>query len=155
MWLPKQQYLIAQETKSQPSAAYNKEEALINLKFPAGRIVVIESHEETATLICEILTAAGFQVVWLLEASTAMKQIEILQPLIVIVDWQLSGTNGKEIVEQIRNLPGMQDIKILALTNKISSKNLEVETENYLLKPILPQSLLQKIQQLMANNTDE
>ena len=155
VWLPKQQYLIAQETKSQPSAAYNKEEALINLKFPAGRIVVIESHEETATLICEILTAAGFQVVWLLEASTAMKQIEILQPLIVIVDWQLSGTNGKEIVEQIRNLPGMQDIKILALTNKISSKNLEVETENYLLKPILPQSLLQKIQQLMANNTDE
>jgi two-component system sensor histidine kinase/response regulator len=154
VWLPKQQSLINQKTESQ-SSSYTKEERLINLNFPAGRIVVIENHEETATLICEILTAAGFQVVWLLEASTAMKQIEILQPLIVILDLQLPGTNGKEIVEQIRSLPGMQDVKILALTNKISSENLVLGANNYLGKPILPQSLLHKIQLLMTNHINE
>ncbi|MFB2933756.1 ATP-binding protein [Aerosakkonemataceae cyanobacterium BLCC-F154] len=155
VWLPKQQYLATEKLSHELSSSYTKEETLINLKFPAGRIVVIENHEETATLICEILTAAGFQVVWLLEASTAMKQIEILQPVIVILDLQLSGNNGKEIVEQIRSLPGMQDVKILALTNKVSSDNLVLGANNYLLKPILPQSLLHKIQLLMANNIDE
>ncbi|HEY9300752.1 MAG TPA: ATP-binding protein, partial [Phormidium sp.] len=119
VWLPEQQYPITtQKPESQPKLAYAKEGTSINLNFPAGRIVVIENNEETATLICEILTASGFQVVWLLEASTAMKQIEILQPLMVILDLQLSGTNGKEIVERIRSLPEMQNLKILALTNK-------------------------------------
>ncbi|MGA9380089.1 MAG: ATP-binding protein [Phormidium sp.] len=155
VWLPKQKYLIPQKTEPQSSSSYTKEGTLINLNFPAGRIVVIENHEETATLICEILTASGFQVVWLLEASTAMKQIEILQPLIVIADFEVAGTNGQEIVEQIRCLPGMQDAKILALTNKISSENLVLGANDYLLKPILPQSLLHKIQLIMANQTDE
>lgn len=155
VWLPKQQYPISQKSESQLSSVYPKEGTLINLNFPAGRIVVIENHEETATLICEILTAAGFQVVWLLEPSTAMQQIEILQPLIVILDLQISGTNGKEIVEQIRNLPAMQDVKIIALTNKISSDGLVLGANNYLIKPILPQSLLHKIQLLMANPLNE
>lgn len=155
VWLPKQQYLNSPKNETESSSAYPKEETIINLKFPAGRIVVIENHEETATLICEILTAAGFQVVWLLEASTAMKQIEILQPLIVILDLQISGTNGKEIVEEIRNLPSVQDVKILVLTNKVSSDNLNLGANNYLLKPILPQSLLKKIQLLMTNPINE
>ncbi|OKH31618.1 hypothetical protein NIES2119_28225 [[Phormidium ambiguum] IAM M-71] len=154
VWLPKQQYLTAHKNQSQ-SPAYPKEEALINLKFPAGIIVVIENHEETATLICEILTAAGFQVVWLLEPSTAMKQIEILQPVIVILDLQTSVSNGQQTVEQIRSLPSVQDVKILILTNQISSKSLVLGANNYLLKPILPQSLLKKIQLLMANPVNE
>jgi len=154
VWLPKQQYLTAHKNQSQ-SPAYSKEEGVINLKFPAGRIVVIENHEETATLICEILTAAGFQIVWLLEASTAMKQIEILQPVIVILDLQTSVSNGKQIVEQIRNLPSMQDVKILLLTNQISSESLVLGANNYLLKPILPQSLLKKIQLLMTDPVNE
>lgn len=154
VWLPKQQYLTAHKNQSQ-SPAYPKEEEFINLKFPAGRIVVIENQEETATLICEILTAAGFQVVWLLEAYTAMKQIEILQPVIVILDLQTSVTNGKQIVEQIRNLPNMQDVKILILTNQMSPDSLVLGANNYLLKPILPQSLLKKIQLLMTDPVNE
>ncbi|MGB8698032.1 MAG: ATP-binding protein, partial [Thermosynechococcaceae cyanobacterium] len=44
------------------------------------RIVLIEDDEEVATLICEMLTAAGYHVVWLLEDSTAIEQIHFLQP---------------------------------------------------------------------------
>ncbi|MFB2834275.1 ATP-binding protein [Floridanema evergladense] len=149
VWLPKQEYLIGEKTGAN-SSSYNKERKLVNLKFPAGRIIVIENNEETATLICEILTAAGFQVVWLLEASTAMMQIEILQPLIAIVDF-----HGKEIVEQIRNLPKMQDVKILALINKLQSKDILKGVNDYLFKPFLPQDLLHKVELLMTNKIDE
>jgi two-component system sensor histidine kinase/response regulator len=57
----------------------------------------VEDHEESATPICEILTAAGYQVVWLIDGSTAVEQIELLQPKAVIVDWQLRGMDGYEI----------------------------------------------------------
>jgi len=157
VWLSQQQYSSPQlkSQSNQSQLGYKKEEAPINLDFPAGRILVIENHEETATLICEILTAAGFQVVWLLEGSTALTQIEILQPLIVIVDFQISGINLQEIINQIRQLPGMENQKILALIAKHQLENylpsLSAGVNDYLTKPILPQSLLQKIQTLMAD----
>ncbi|NJL23309.1 MAG: hypothetical protein HC895_24830 [Leptolyngbyaceae cyanobacterium SM1_3_5] len=45
----------------------------------ASRIVLIETHEETAELICDLLTAAEYQVIWLLDGASAIEQIEILQ----------------------------------------------------------------------------
>ena len=62
-----------------------------------GSIVLIENNEASATAICEILTAAGYHLVWLIESSTAVRQIELLQPHAVIVDWQLLAMDGYEI----------------------------------------------------------
>ena len=59
-----------------------------------GSIVLVEEDEETAMLICDILTAAGLQVVWMIEGSAAVEQIELLQPNAVIVDMRLPGMNG-------------------------------------------------------------
>ena len=47
---------------------------------PRGRIVLIEHDDDNANVVCDVLTAAGYQVVWLLEGSTAIDQIEALHP---------------------------------------------------------------------------
>ncbi|MCZ0905053.1 hybrid sensor histidine kinase/response regulator, partial [Microcoleus sp. HI-ES] len=51
-----------------------------------GSLVLVEEDEETAMLICDILTVAGLQVVWMIEGSAAVEQIELLQPNAVVVD---------------------------------------------------------------------
>ncbi|MBE9096659.1 ATP-binding protein, partial [Tychonema sp. LEGE 07203] len=50
-----------------------------------GSLVLVEEDEETAMLICDILTAAGLQVVWMIEGSAAVEQIELVPPNAVIV----------------------------------------------------------------------
>jgi two-component system, sensor histidine kinase and response regulator len=120
-----------------------------------GSIVLVEEDEETAMLICDILTAAGLQVVWMIEGSAAVEQIELLQPNAVIVDMRLPGMNGREIIQQLRQKLATENLKILALTaNEIPADQISIVTagaNNCLAKPIQPQQLLDKIIDLMGN----
>lgn len=120
-----------------------------------GSLVLIEEDEETAMLICDILTAGGLQVVWMIEGSAAVEQIELLQPNAVIVDMRLPGMNGGEIVQQLREKPATKNLKILALNaNEIPLDQISVVTggaNDCLVKPIHPQQLLDKVIALMAN----
>ena len=119
-----------------------------------GSLVLVEEDEETALLICEILTVAGLQVVWMIEGSAAVEQIELLQPNAVIVDMRLPGMNGCEIIHQLRQKPATENIKILALSAKeIPADEISSVTagaNDCLAKPIHPEQLLEKIISLMA-----
>lgn len=120
-----------------------------------GSLVLIEEEEETAMEICDILTAAGLQVVWMIEGSGAVEQIELLQPNAVIIDMRLPGMNGGEIIQKLRQKPVTENIKILALTaEKIPAIEMYLVTagaNDCLVKPIKPQQLLEKVVGLMAN----
>ncbi|MBW4491074.1 MAG: GAF domain-containing protein [Trichocoleus desertorum ATA4-8-CV12] len=118
-----------------------------------GRIVLIENHEESAMLICDLLTAAGYQVVWLVDGSTAVKQIEILHPVVVVADMQLPGMDGYEVMHYLRTSPTTQSLKILVLTthcpDKADSHYLEAGADDCLGKPIEPEQLLYKVAALI------
>lgn len=122
---------------------------------PQGRIVLIENDEETATLICDILTAAGYQMVWIIEGSTALKQIEILQPLAAIVEINLQGINGYDLIQQLRNTSTIPQLKILAIATKDNLENNSYHSaatpNDYIIKPVQAQQLLNKIKLLFKN----
>jgi len=90
----------------------------------------------------------------MIEGSAAVEQIELLQPNAVIVDMQLPGMNGGEIIQELRQKPATKNLIILALTaNEISADQISVATggaNDCLAKPIHPQQL-DKIIALMAN----
>jgi len=48
---------------------------------PQGHIVLIADCEEEATSICDLLTTAGYHAIWMLEGSTALETIELLNPV--------------------------------------------------------------------------
>ncbi|MEG4108788.1 ATP-binding protein [Microcoleus sp. S13_C5] len=134
---------------------YEKSNSSLPLHYSSpGSLVLVEEDEETAMLICDILTAAGLQVVWMIEGSAAVEQIELLQPNAVIVDMRLPGMNGCEIIHQLRQKPATENIKILALSaNEIPPDQISFVTagaNDCLAKPIHPEQLLDKIISLMA-----
>ncbi len=89
---------------------------------PHQRIVLIEAHEETATLICDLLTVANYDVIWMIEGSTALKQIEMVEPAVVLIDIQQSGMDGYQIIQTLQSDPATQSIKILALLTEGSQE---------------------------------
>ncbi|VXD19465.1 Two-component sensor kinase [Planktothrix serta PCC 8927] len=119
------------------------------LNSPHRKCVLIERDEETATLICDLLTAAGYQMVWLMEGFTAVQQIELLQPDAVIIDLNLPGQVSYEILKQLHHQPHTQKMKILALTHEscYSESKFNSAFKNYdcLTKPIQPDELLNKM----------
>ncbi|MEO8892873.1 MAG: response regulator, partial [Coleofasciculaceae cyanobacterium] len=126
-----------------------------DISIASGTIVLVEDQEETATSICEILTAGGYQIIWLTDASTAVEQIALLQPKAVILGWQLAGMDGWEMMQFLRNSPETQRIKVLALINPSLSENqeqdLKMAVDDYLYKPIEPVQLLHKVLAIMSD----
>lgn len=117
-----------------------------------GRIVLIEQSEENANLICDILNAAGYQIVWMLEGSTAVDQIEVLQPIAVIANAQLPDIDGHHLIRCLRNNPATKNLKVITLvtspTHSNQGEQKPVSGDDYLMYPIRPDLLLQKIMAL-------
>ncbi|WP_307731621.1 hybrid sensor histidine kinase/response regulator [Microseira wollei] len=138
----------------QPITYIGKDAAAPAADILPGRVALIGDREESATLICDILTAADYQIVWLIEGSAAVKQIDILQPQIVIVDVQLSGMSGYEVMRLLRRSKVTRGSKILALIPQETSENLSnilaEGADDYLTKPVIPEQLLDAIAALMV-----
>ncbi|RMG09772.1 MAG: hybrid sensor histidine kinase/response regulator [Cyanobacteria bacterium J055] len=136
-----------------------RERTTIASGFPQGNIVLIADREEEATLICDLLTAAGYQVVWMLEGSTALDKIALLQPIAAIVDWRLTGIDGFELVSALRQLPNTQTLKIILLADLTTPEErdrcLASGANECLAHPMEPEELLNKLFELLsAPNND-
>lgn len=80
------------------------------------RIILIEKYEAIAHLLCDLLTAAGHQVIWMVDGMTALQQIELLKPEVVIVSTQLTGMSTSEILQRLRQENPGWPAKVLVLT---------------------------------------
>ncbi len=145
VWLPDQSKLSASPAKSRANA---------RSRSPSrGSVVLVCDREEMATLICELLTAADYQVVWLVDGATALGQIELLQPKVVLIDWQLPGLDGTELTDSLHNSREAGFIKVLAITtaNLPAEQDAQMKAivDGYLCKPIEPTPLLHKVMALV------
>jgi two-component system, sensor histidine kinase and response regulator len=128
------------------------------LLFKGNRsIVSIESNEEIATLVGELLTAANYKFLWLIDSATAVKTIELLEPTAVILYQDFTDTY--QISDTLKQLSNTKSIKVLLLSNQISSTDWtdisQRVIDDYLLKPIKPNLLLKRINALMSTENNE
>ncbi|WP_233258223.1 GAF domain-containing hybrid sensor histidine kinase/response regulator [[Phormidium] sp. ETS-05] len=125
-----------------------------NYSAPLGCIVLIESSEDSATEICEILNQTGYQVVWMLDGSSAREQIDLLQPKVAIVNIRLAGMDGGEIITSLRKSSANPHLKILALAPPCPPAELlsilESGADDYAIKPLELPQLLSQINTLVA-----
>lgn len=144
-------------TLSSTSSASSSNNEEKSVSSSLGCIVLIESQEDMAIEICDILTAFGYRVVWMVDGATALEQIEVLQPKGAIVDLNLPGMDGYEIIESLHNSPNVPSLKILALTNSSTPEDwescLEAGADDYLVKPVQAEQLLNQIKVLTAAAT--
>lgn len=123
----------------------------LNFEQTQGRIVLIEPNEDSASLICDLLLAAGYQVVWVLEGLAAMSQLEMLLPAAVILNVCLPDIDGYHLIRSLRQNPGTKHLRVLAMIPDNSATHDQWQAagaDEVLLQPIHPEALLQKIRLL-------
>lgn len=114
-----------------------------------GRIVLVEDREDTAGVICDLLTAADYQVIWVIEGSRVVEQVALLQPTVVIVNMQLGSIDGQRIIEALRDSLITNQVKILAMGTPQNSLHFQ-NADATLLMPLDPEMLLEKVNALTA-----
>ena len=117
-----------------------------------NRIVLIQQDEELANFICDILTAARYQVTWLLSAESSFRQIAMFEPDLLIIDLDLNAETVDRAIGNIRRSSTISEIKILAIAAKddpIGSITKQY-VDDYLWKQVNPEQVLRKIAKLLS-----
>lgn len=129
-----------------------KSSNFLKLQPTERRIILIEKYEAIAHLLCDLLTAAGHQVIWMIDGMTALQQIELLKPEVVIVSTQLTGMGTSEILQQLRQEHLNHPFKVLVLATtqdpEIQCRQWRSEgADDCITLPIVhPEEVLDKVQ---------
>ncbi len=117
----------------------------------SNQIVLIEPDEDVANFICDILTAARYQVTWLLSAESSFRQISMFEPDLLIIDLNLDTAIVDRLIGNIRKSNTMSEIKILAIANQADpvSPISKQYVDDYLWKQVNPEQLLRTIANLL------
>jgi len=118
-------------------------------------IVLITEDEVIATFICELLTAANYKLVWLVDASSAIEQINFLEPKIVIFDRDLA-TKIYDFIDVLQNTSHSKALQLILLCSNMEEsewKTLEkAGIKDYLIKSTNLPQILQKLDILIENS---
>jgi two-component system, sensor histidine kinase and response regulator len=122
-----------------------------------NRIVLIEQDEDLANFMCDILTAARYQVTWLLSAESSFRQIAMFEPDLLIIDLDLDAGTVDRSIDNIRRSSTISTLKILAIAtrNEIVSPIGKRHIDDYLWKQVNPEQLLRKITKLLSHAARE
>ncbi len=117
------------------------------------RIILIEHDEDTANFICDILTAARYQVTWLLSAESSFRQISMFEPDLLIIDLAIDAETVDRLLQNIRNSTTIGHTKMLAIAMQegVFSPTVKQSIDDYLWKQVNPEQLLRKITKLLSH----
>jgi two-component system, sensor histidine kinase and response regulator len=118
---------------------------------PRGRIVLIEPEDDHANVVCDVLTAAGYQIVWLLEGASAIDQIAALHPFAVIMNAQLGDMDGASLIRGLRQHGATSGVKVLVIAeaSEMQKDWGAIGADDWLMQPVRPDVLLQKVLMLV------
>ncbi|MBU2408191.1 MAG: sigma 54-interacting transcriptional regulator, partial [Gammaproteobacteria bacterium] len=118
----------------------------------AARLLVVDDDPNMLRLISMRLTSAGYQVTAVTSAESALTQLEIEHPQLVLSDVRLPGRDGLALFDEIRRRhPTLPVILLTAhgtIPDAVEATARGVFT--YLTKPYDGRDLLEKISQALA-----
>ena len=82
----------------------------------AKRILVVEDNDLNRKLFCDVLRASGFEVEPVADGELVMNAARAFDPDLVIMDIQLPGVSGVDLISAMRRDGALADTPILAVT---------------------------------------
>jgi two-component system, sensor histidine kinase and response regulator len=113
------------------------------------RIMLVEAVEEQAAMICDLLTAADCQVVWMTDLEMALYQLDAAHPDIVMVN--CAQVSSPQILADCRQMLQAQSIKFLAMVpeDRSIADYADLMADDYWVPTIgAPELLVDKVMQL-------
>ena len=121
-------------------------------------ILVVDDDSSTLRLLGYMLERGGFQVKMAGDGEDGLAMAYQQPPNLVILDVMMPGLNGYQVCERLRADPRTAHVPIIILTarsQRIDQQTaLEAGADLYLSKPITPDQLVEKVNELLSRPTD-
>jgi two-component system, chemotaxis family, CheB/CheR fusion protein len=104
------------------------------------RVLIVDDNSDMAALVTELARSLGHEVAIASDGPTALNCIATFRPHIALIDVGLPGMNGYELARRIREMPGMKDVSLIAVTGYGREEDrrtaLEAGFSLHLVKPV-------------------
>jgi two-component system cell cycle response regulator DivK len=113
------------------------------------KILVADDDFDNRTIVLEVLSAAGYDVVLAVNGQEALEQTILLKPEVLILDLSMPKMNGWEVARRVREMPELSGTVIVAFTaHALVGDELKAKAagcDDYLSKPCLPKEVVKKV----------
>jgi len=122
-----------------------------------AKILVVDDDPDLVTAT-RIVLETKYEVITANEGDEGVKKAKEVKPDLIILDVIMPVKDGFSAAEQIKKDPDLADIPVIMLTsyaerkgetNIPASKGMMLEAEDYIEKPVKPEELLKRVEDLL------
>lgn len=118
------------------------------------KILIVEDEESLLKLESILLTSKGYSVTGAADGVSALEQVVLIKPDLIVLDIMLPGMDGFEVCRIIKQNPETANIPVMMLTAKKSSQDCErgmaAGASAYVTKPFKSAKIIEIIQELLS-----
>jgi CheY-like chemotaxis protein len=148
----------AQAAPAPPSTAPDRPPDAPDSGAPPGqpRILAVDDERDLAEVLEFVLRRAGYETLIAHDGLVAWERVLAERPDMVVLDINMPGLDGYEVLQRIRSLPGPQAATpVIMLTARNDEPSivaaLDAGADDYIAKPFSPRQLLARIRAAMRH----
>jgi two-component system, cell cycle response regulator DivK len=119
------------------------------------RILIVEDQEDNRTILRDVLSRAGYDVIEAFNGEDADRLAQSEQPDLILMDIQLPGLDDYEATRRIKAIIDLRSIPIIAMTSyALSGDEAQARAagcDAYVGKPFSPRELLARVREYLPN----
>jgi CheY-like chemotaxis protein len=104
------------------------------------RVLIVDDNRDAADALSEILELEGQEVKTAYDAAAAIEIASRFGPHLILLDIGLPQTDGYELARQIRQMPGLNKVSLIAVTGygqpKYKERAERMGFDYYMVKPV-------------------
>jgi len=113
-------------------------------------VLVADDEPVSRTVVSAMLKKAGYPVILASDGEQAWQKLDAADsPSLALLDWEMPGLQGPEVVERIRNRASQAPTYVILLTSRDSSadivRGLRAGADDYVTKPANEDELIARV----------
>jgi DNA-binding response OmpR family regulator len=114
------------------------------------RVLVADDEPVSRTVVGAMLRKAGYSVIYAPDGEDAWQALDAASPpSLALLDWEMPGLQGPEVVQRLRAKPGASPTYVILLTSRDSSadvvEGLKAGADDYVTKPANEDELIARV----------
>jgi phosphoribosyl 1,2-cyclic phosphodiesterase/ActR/RegA family two-component response regulator len=121
-------------------------------------VLLIDDDKVVRTILARTLEQNGWEIYEASDGDTGLETAKRVRPLVIIADLLLPNMNGFQLFRALRQSPGLQSTRIIAISAKAFAgdrqRALEAGANDFLGKPVRPAELLALLSHTVISGPD-